>query len=52
LKNTPTLPKDVSLVGAAVGVKGDDLERTENLLNNDIIVVDIAHGHMITQSIW
>jgi IMP dehydrogenase len=35
------------LVGAAVGVKGDYLERTELLLNNgaDVIVVDIAHGH-------
>ncbi|HZA08357.1 MAG TPA: IMP dehydrogenase, partial [Nitrososphaeraceae archaeon] len=35
------------LVGAAVGVKGDYLERTEALLNagSDVIVVDIAHGH-------
>ena len=35
------------LVGAAVGVKGDDLERTEALLEAgaDVIVVDIAHGH-------
>ncbi|HEX6281644.1 MAG TPA: IMP dehydrogenase [Nitrososphaera sp.] len=35
------------LVGAAVGVKGDYLERTEALLEAgaDIIVVDIAHGH-------
>lgn len=35
------------LVGAAVGVKGDYLERTEALLeaSADIIVVDIAHGH-------
>jgi IMP dehydrogenase len=35
------------LVGAAVGVKGDYLERTESLLEAgaDIIVVDIAHGH-------
>lgn len=35
------------LVGAAVGVKGDYLERTEELLDNgaDVIVVDIAHGH-------
>lgn len=35
------------LVGAAVGVKGDYLERTEELLEAgaDIIVVDIAHGH-------
>ncbi|MFL6315108.1 MAG: IMP dehydrogenase [Nitrososphaeraceae archaeon] len=35
------------LVGAAVGVKGDYLERTEALLvaGSDAIVVDIAHGH-------
>ena len=35
------------LVGAAVGVKGDYLERTEALLESgaDSIVVDIAHGH-------
>jgi IMP dehydrogenase len=35
------------LVGAAVGVKGDYLERTEVLLEAgaDVLVVDIAHGH-------
>ena len=35
------------LAGAAVGVKGDYLERTEALLEAgaDVIVVDIAHGH-------
>ena len=35
------------LVGAAVGVKGDYLERAEALLEAgaDVIVVDIAHGH-------
>ena len=35
------------LVGAAVGVKGDYLERTEALLDAgaDVLVVDIAHGH-------
>jgi IMP dehydrogenase len=35
------------LVGAAVGVKGDYLERTEALLEAgaDTLVVDIAHGH-------
>jgi IMP dehydrogenase len=35
------------LAGAAVGVKGDYLERTEELLGAgaDVIVVDIAHGH-------
>ncbi len=35
------------LVGAAVGVKGDFIERTEKLLDAgaDVIVIDIAHGH-------
>ncbi len=35
------------MVGAAVGVKGDYLERTQDLLDigADIIVLDIAHGH-------
>ncbi|MCS6768010.1 MAG: IMP dehydrogenase [Candidatus Nitrosocaldus sp.] len=35
------------LVGAAVGVKGDYMERTDKLLDAgaDVIVVDIAHGH-------
>jgi len=35
------------LAGAAVGVKGDYLERTEALLEAgaDTLVVDIAHGH-------
>ncbi len=46
----PSASKDKKgrlLVGAAVGVKGDYLERTEELLNAgaDVIVVDIAHGH-------
>ena len=35
------------LVGAAVGVKGDFLERSESLIDAgaDVLVVDIAHGH-------
>ena len=35
------------MVGGAVGVKGDYLDRTDQLLNagTDIVVVDIAHGH-------
>jgi IMP dehydrogenase len=35
------------LVGAAVGVKGDYMERTDKLLEagTDTIVIDIAHGH-------
>lgn len=50
IEEYPNASKDKKgrlLVGAAVGVKGDYLERTEALLNNgaDVIVVDIAHGH-------
>ena len=39
--------KGSPLVGAAVGVKGDFLERAESLLEagTDVLVVDIAHGH-------
>jgi IMP dehydrogenase len=48
--NYPAASKDKKgrpLVGAAVGVKGDFMERTEALLEagSDVIVVDIAHGH-------
>ena len=50
IENYPNASKDKKgrpLVGAAVGVKGDFLDRTEALLNAgaDAIVVDIAHGH-------
>lgn len=46
----PSASKDKKgrpLVGAAVGVKGDFMERAEALIEaeSDIIVVDIAHGH-------
>lgn len=49
-ENYPNATKDSKgrpLVGAAVGVKGDFMERTEMLLDagTDVIVVDIAHGH-------
>lgn len=35
------------LVGAAIGVKGDYLERAEALINAgcDVLCIDIAHGH-------
>lgn len=50
IDNYPSASKDKKgrpLVGAAVGVKGDFMERTEALLEAgaDAIVVDIAHGH-------
>ena len=50
IDNFPNASKDKKgrpLVGAAVGVKGDFLDRTEALLaaGVDAIVVDIAHGH-------
>lgn len=50
LRHQNTTSKDQKgrlLVGAAVGVKSDVLERTQKLLDAgcDVIVVDIAHGH-------
>ncbi|MDP7284998.1 MAG: IMP dehydrogenase [Candidatus Nitrosopelagicus sp.] len=50
LEKYPNASKDEKgrpLVGAAVGVKGDFMQRTEALLDAgvDAIVVDIAHGH-------
>ncbi|MGI0082810.1 MAG: IMP dehydrogenase [Nitrosopumilaceae archaeon] len=50
IDNYPAASKDKKgrpLVGAAVGVKGDFMERAEALLDAgaDVIVVDIAHGH-------
>ena len=50
IEDYPMASKDSKgrpLVGAAVGVKGDFLERTEALLDaeTDVIVVDVAHGH-------
>lgn len=49
-ENFPYASKDKKgrpLVGAAVGVKGDFMERAEALIEGgvDAIVVDIAHGH-------
>ena len=50
IENYPVASKDKKgrpLVGAAVGIKGDFMNRTESLLEAgaDVIVVDIAHGH-------
>ncbi|HUT06066.1 MAG TPA: IMP dehydrogenase [Nitrosopumilaceae archaeon] len=50
IEDYPLASKDKKgrpLVGAAVGVKGDFMERTEALLDagTDVLVVDIAHGH-------
>ena len=50
LEKYPGASKDKKgrpLVGAAVGVKGDFMERTEALIEagTDVLVVDIAHGH-------
>jgi len=50
LEKYPNASKDSKgrpIVGAAVGVKGDFMERTEALIDagTDAIVVDIAHGH-------
>ena len=50
IEDYPMASKDSKgrpLVGAAVGVKGDFMERSEELLEAgaDVIVVDVAHGH-------
>ena len=50
LEKYPNASKDKKgrpLGGAAVGVKGDFMERSEALINAgaDVLVVDIAHGH-------
>ena len=50
IENFPAASKDKKgrpLVGAAVGVKGDFMERAESLVeaDADVLVVDIAHGH-------
>ena len=50
IEDYPSASKDKKgrpLVGAAVGVKGDFLERAETILEAgaDVLVVDIAHGH-------
>ena len=50
MEDYPSASKDKKgrpLVGAAVGVKGDFMERTERILEAgaDAVVVDIAHGH-------
>ena len=49
-KDLPTSSKDSKgrlLVGGAIGVKGDFLNRAEELMNVncDVLVLDIAHGH-------
>ncbi|MHA2252328.1 MAG: IMP dehydrogenase [Candidatus Kariarchaeaceae archaeon] len=49
-KRWPNATKDKKgrlRVGAAIGVKGDYLERTQSLFEAkcDVIVVDVAHGH-------
>ena len=50
--DNPNAAKDKKgrlIVGAAVGVKDDTIERTKELLKAgaDVIVIDIAHGHNI-----
>ena len=50
IKDNPTASKDSKgrlLVGAAVGVKADTLERVEMLVEAgaDAVVIDTAHGH-------
>ncbi|HSR50218.1 MAG TPA: IMP dehydrogenase, partial [Acidobacteriota bacterium] len=50
MRNRPLASKDVKgrlLAGAAVGARGDFLERSQELIKAgaDILVIDIAHGH-------
>lgn len=50
LMQNPTSSKDKKgrlMVGAAVGVKADTVDRTRELLQAgaDVIVIDVAHGH-------
>ncbi|MHA1552519.1 MAG: IMP dehydrogenase [Candidatus Heimdallarchaeaceae archaeon] len=49
-KVLPDSSKDAKgrlLVGAAIGVRGEFLQRAEELINEncDVLVIDIAHGH-------
>ncbi len=51
-KILPDSSKDAKgrlLVGAAIGVRGDYIQRAEALINADVdaLVIDIAHGHSI-----
>src|SRR3989344_1163530 len=50
IKNYPYSTKDNKgrlMVGAAIGVKDEDIKRAQELLDNgaDVLVLDIAHGH-------
>jgi len=46
---TKLVKKEGLLVGGAIGIKDDYMERTEALLKAgcDVIVIDIAHGHSV-----
>ena len=47
VREVKKVKKNNYLVGAAIGVNPDDLERAEELYKNniDLIVIDTAHGH-------
>jgi len=49
VEQVKTVKKEGYLVGAAIGIKADCMERTENLIKAgvDVIVIDIAHGHSV-----
>ncbi len=49
VREVELVKKEGLLVGAAIGVKGDYLERAEALLEAkcDVLVIDIAHGHSV-----
>jgi IMP dehydrogenase len=55
LKQLPAATRDAHgrlMVGAAIGAKGDYLERAAELLRAgaDVIVIDIAHGHSVVMA--
>ncbi|MGB9680677.1 MAG: IMP dehydrogenase [Minisyncoccia bacterium] len=49
VKEVKIVKKEKLLVGAAIGIRGDYLERTKALIKAgvDVIVIDIAHGHSV-----
>lgn len=49
VKEVKKAKKEKIKVGAAIGIRGDYLERTKALIKSgvDVVVIDIAHGHSI-----
>jgi IMP dehydrogenase len=49
VEQVKAVKKEGLLVGAAIGIKSDCMERTKALIKGgvDVIVIDIAHGHSV-----